>query len=451
MNYTINCQISDDEIINFIQNEIKNGNDKCVVIEKILSIGVAVWERVQSSRDVEFVKNELKGMTDQFEHLINKLEKDIEEKIKSKMDNYFNPDIDGSYMKKTVDFLRDRLSNFNEQIKPLLSNVKSESKLLIENAGKISSEKTSFILDEIKAAKDNFNPELETSYLGKLKKSIEEVEKNIHEQLNDRIEGTFAKKLKEDTIKLFGADSPILISIDEILKRHTDSFNNELIKLREVISKKEGEKDMLSKASAKGAVFEHEIESKLNSIAKITEDSVEYIGETPEEGTQKKKGDFKYTFKEGIEILIEVEDKENLTRSYITNYLNEAMQLRGTKFSIFVSKNESQLPNFINAFGFYENNKIITSSDYLEFALRWARLYLTKIEGSIIEGVNKSAILDKSKRIIEKINEFSKIKSKLTNIENTITTNVTSIKSILDEIKNEINDLINEIDAELEK
>ncbi|MFH1049429.1 MAG: hypothetical protein V1779_00700 [bacterium] len=451
MSLTINCQINDVEIIDFIKKEVANGSNQCQVVEKLLSVGVAVWERVQSSRDVEFVKKELNSMVVKFDNLMLQLENNIQDKIENKMDEYFNPNKDASYMKKTVDFLRDRLNDFKGEIKPLLANVKSESQLLIDTAQKTSSEKYSFILEEIKAAKDNFNPELETSYLGKFKKTVDDVEKKINLQLDDRIDGTFAKKLKDETTTLFGSDSPVLTAIDKIIKNYTNSFNEEIIKLRETISKKEGEKESISKSSAKGGLFEDDVDIKLNEIAKFTEDMVEYIGKTPEAGTQRKKGDFKYKFKEGFEIVIEAEDKENLTYPYISHYLDEAMKLRGVEFSIFVTKSESQLPKFINAFGFYDNNKIITSIDYLEFALRWARSYMTKVKGQIIEGVNKSAILEKAGKIIDKINEFSKIKTKLTNIEATVNTNVSSIRTILEEIKNEIHVLINDINAELEK
>ena len=127
------------------------------------------------------------------------------------------------------------------------------------------------------------------------------------------------------------------------------------------------------------------------------------------------------------------------------------MELRGSKFSIYVTKYTAQIPNKVGVFGFYKENKIITSQDYIEFAIRWARLYLTKIKGSILEEVDKTLLTDRLTQITEKIKEFSRIRFHLTSIETSISSNIESIRTILDDIKAQIISLISDIETEIGK
>lgn len=442
--------ISNKEVVDYINQQIGNGYNLEDIIEQLLSIGVAVIERVQSSRDVEFVKKETEKMILSFNTTLQELQTSIQQNVDAQISKNFNPDLEDSYSKKFANYLRDRLGTLN----PVLENVKKETQILIENASKVSTDKLNIIETGIKSAETNFNPELETSYFGRLKGIINNVEQSLSNQLDDEKMGTFAHRLKEDASQLFGENSPIITTITSIITKYTEQFSKEIIALRESIANKEGVEEataeIMKKTAIKGTTFEDEVFEVLEAFAKPFNDIVENTANTPELGTQAKKGDFIYTFKEGPKIIIEAKDKNEGLKPSL-DYLNEAMNLRGINFSILLKRNEEQLPKQTGVFGFYENNKILTSFNLLEFAIRWSRLFLTKVESKISDGIDQTLVSEKLNQVLSKLKEISNIKTKLTNIENTVKDNSIGIKSIIDSIKSEIESLINEIDREVNK
>lgn len=439
--FYIQTTICNNEVIEYIRKETSKGEALDNVMEKLLSIGVAVIERIHSSRDVEFVKKETEKMITEFNNRVTSLETAIQTNVEAQISKYFNPDFDDSYSKKFANYLRSHLTNFHQI-----------SKGLLDDARQISGEKMGAIENGIKAAEKNFNPDLETSYFGKIKKIITGVEDGINKQLDDKYCDSFAARLKNDAISLFGDNSPILKSMEKIMERYTDDFKSQFEVLKKMVAKEEGKQEglseMIEKTSLKGSNFEEIVLDRLEKMAQPFNDIVEYIGNTPEIGGSSKKGDYFYSLKEGIKILIEAKD-DNQGLKPSLDYLNNAMTSRGCSFGILVKKHDSQTPKQAGIFGFYHDNKIITSLTYLEFAIRWARIFLTKAENKNVVGINQTLVLQRVNDVMSKLKEFSNIKTNLSKIRNATITNSDSITLVLDTIKSDIENYLQEIELEI--
>ena len=198
---------------------------------------------------------------------------------------------------------------------------------------------------------------------------ISEVDDGLSLQLDDSRVGSFAYRLKSETERLFGHDSPIVASVSKIVEEKTKTFEKELIQLRESIAKSEGKQEgiqeALDKSTAKGRKFEAILKNQLEELAKPFNDIIEFTGEISADGTTSKKGDFIYTFTSGQSILIEAKNSDNIGVPKAIRYLNKAMVDRAETFSILVHRDESQLSKQIDCMGFFEDNKIITSMEYL--------------------------------------------------------------------------------------
>jgi len=124
---------------------------------------------------------------------------------------------------------------------------------------------------------------------------------------------------------------------------------------------------------------------------------------------------------------------------------------RAIGFSILVHKNESQLSNQVDCMGFFEDNKVITSKEYLRFAIQWARIFLSKAEDKMAEGVNETLVLQRISDITNKLKMVRSMKSTLSSMRNNVGSSCDKVSSSIDELKNEITEYLNDIENEFIK
>lgn len=453
--FQVNQSIVNPEVIEYIETQSSKGEAQEETVEKLLNIGVAVITRVQSSRDVDFVKKESQRMISSFEQTISKLETDLFTNVDTQINQFFNPDLETSHTKRYGESLKTYLDDFKKEILPIIDNVKKESQLLVKTSNEVSSEKVDGIEKKITMAHENLNPDLEGSYFGKMRRIISMVDDGLANQLDDSRVGTFAYRLKEETDQMFGENSPILDKVSTIIEERTKSFEEELILLRESIAKTEGKeegmKEALEKSTAKGRIYEADVLDLLHEIAKPFNDVVEYTGDISVDGSPSKKGDFIYRFNNGGQILIEAKDSTNLGHTAAIKYLNKAMEDRAIGFSILVHKDESQLSNQVDCMGFFEDNKIVTSTEYLRFAVQWARIFLSKAEDKMVSGVNETLVLQRISDILSKLKTVKSMKSKLSTMRNNVGSSCDAVSASIDELKNHVTEYLNDIENEFIK
>ena len=274
-----------------------------------------------------------------------------------------------------------------------------------------------------------FDPEVKTSHFGKLSSLLEEyfdsggTVENLFDPQND--------------------DSPL----GKLRKELHEEFNE----LRDMISKREEEKELIEKTTLKGYEFEDACEEILSEfVSKHIGDELEKTTIETGELTGRKAGDFLITLRDSNKkIVIETKNRDNITKPDIIENLEDAMKNRGADYGIFVSKYKEALPKNIGWFNEFKGNMLICAlgskeadtyfPELLNIAYQWAKLRITNeitIEEKALE------VLTEGVREIEsKLNVFSQIKTKCTNIEKA----AKDIKTLSDELKEDIKEQINEI------
>jgi len=275
-----------------------------------------------------------------------------------------------------------------------------------------------------------FNPSLETSYLGKLASLLKE-----YFDKGGTVENIFDPTTE---------DTPLGKLRKEILQEIKD--------LRDQITKKKAEEEIVEITPLKGYDFEDECEEILSEfVSKQMGDILERKGNEIGNLQGSKAGDFVITLSKHPDkkIVIETKDRNNLNLPQIINNLEEAMKNRNAVYGIFVSKYKESLPQQIGWFNEYRGNMLVCAlgskendiffPEILNIAYQWAKLRVEK-QISIKEEAFES-IAEGIKEIEEKLNTFSQIKTQCTNIKN----NAEKIEKLANNLRKSIKEKINKI------
>jgi len=350
-------------------------------------------------------------------------------------------------MGKTKVWIREQLASFQKDMNALKDNAEKTGKLIVENAQKVSSDKLGVIEKGISEANQNFNPNDSTSYLGKLRNEVSNVQDEIKKFLDFNRTDSFSYKMQNHLETFFGKESPILEAVNTIVIQQQNNINAELIKMREEIAHKEGSSEMLGKTAIKGFIFEDEMERILSSYARPFGDIVTRTSLATKAGNAGKKGDFIYEMNNSDNrIVIEAKDVSVGLKPMIT-YMKEAMEFRECNFSILCTKTLDQLPNQVGYFNLYEGDKLFCSFEFLPFAIRWAKLYMERIQlTKDSEGIDADILKDKIEQIRNSLKSFVNIKTRLTNIDKAVNSNTDEIRDLLNSTLEAINKSLSELE-----
>lgn len=431
--------ISNQAVVDYLEKNIDVNEDSEVEFEinRLLSFAVDIMSRAGVSKDMDFVKKETTTLLTSFNSNLDFAFNNLDKIISGMLDKNLNPDVDASMLHKMKTWFRDELRN-----------VKDTVDIIIKNAKDVSTEKMSSIEDGLANLEKKLDPEIDTSYLGMLKNTIANVSGDIDELLDFKRTDSFSSKLVKQLETYFGASSPILDTVSKILLEQQKNISEEIIKLREEIAKREGIAGVMEKTAIKGFDFEDEIETALSSYAKIYSDITTRTSKE-ETGSRSKKGDFIYELSEGNRIVIEAKD-ESVGLKPMLAYMKEAIENRECEFGILVTRHFDQLPNQVGEFNLYEGNKLFCSFDMLHFAIRWSRLYLTKIKSETVEGIDKTAILSALEKVKNQMKNFSAVKTKLTSMKKAVSNGSEEITSTIEQMKAEIENALVEIEEEIQ-
>jgi hypothetical protein len=442
-------EITNQEVIDYLK---PFGRDEDIGIEvnRLVEIGVSIMNRVQTSKDIDFVKKECSEMTNKFDKSMSEQMTKFHTLLITSLGDNFNPDGKDSYLKKTADYMRTSLATFSAEVKSSIQSVDSTVKLMLENASSVSTGKVAELNGAVKSASDSFNPDVRSSYLGKLKDALADTEKKMLEQFNLANTKSIAYQWQELMKSESGKNSPLLPLVQSTVDAGVEKMRQEIISLRELIASKEGENAMLvNTAQLKGQLFEEELLEVLEECAEPFGDSVEATGTKSAKGEVDKKGDFLYKFAEGEEIVIEAKDTPVMLKPMLT-YLDSAMKNRKCSFSILVAKHTEQMQNQIGVFNFYDNNKLFTTEEFLPYAIRFARLYLSRVRSNVVDGVDSAKIMSLIQGTEVKLKEFTNIKKSLTQMQSSVSSTVEGVSSSLGKIKDSVSELFVAIEEELQ-
>ena len=220
------------------------------------------------------------------------------------------------------------------------------------------------------------------------------------------------------------------------LARLHSAIREEILGLRDAVVREEAISEIIQKTALKGAEFEEEVWDRLQKIAKPHSDAVEDTRITAEAVSGSKKGDYVYTV-EGIgRIVIDAKNHNRLgSLPAMLSYIKEAILQRTAGFGIIVAPDASCLQKQIGEWNVYED-KIITTLDNLELSLRYAKFVMDYRERS---GLGDSTMVQEKLATVRRyMKDFSTWKSKLTKLQNGVSSAIEDIKNSLDSTKAEI-------------
>lgn len=273
-----------------------------------------------------------------------------------------------------------------------------------------------------------FDPSLETSHLGKLAKVLKEYfDKGgtVENMLDPSVENTPIGKLRLDILR-------------------------EIKEVRDAVTKKEAKEEVMDVTTLKGYAFEDACEEILSdfiskNIGDLFERTTTKIGEI-EGGFV---GDFVITPRDfpDRKIVLETKDWNSVTYPQIIENLKSAINNRGARYGIFVSKFKEALPKKVGWFNEYGGNMLVCAlgskvagtflPEILNIAYQWAKLRVEReitMEEKALETVVKGM-----KEVERRLEAISQIQKQCTNVEKATGEIRTLSDNLRDGIKEEIN------------
>lgn len=256
----------------------------------------------------------------------------------------------------------------------------------------------------------NFDPEIETSYMARLLTLLKEYfDKGgtVESMLDPSIESTPLGKLREQIIT---------------------EFRREIRDLRDKIVAEEERDEITEITTLKGYKFEDACESILSEyVSRNFGDELERTSKELGEITGSFAGDFVISLRDfpDKKIVIETKDVDRIAYPKIIENLENAMKNRDAKYGIFVAKYKESLPKKVGWFNEYRGNMLVCAMgskendtffpEILNIAYQWAKLRVEK-EFSINERA-RDIIREGIKELETNLDNFSKIQTQCTNIE----------------------------------
>lgn len=395
-----NFLIENIDLFNLLKDrpEEERGN----LLREIIDIGTLVYQRVQASSEIDFVKRHFDSFAAQLETKILNLETAFQTAVISSL----SLEEDGSAAKKL-------LVRFNELHEGVKSAVMQARKELQE--------------DQTRLKEDIGKAFQEDGRLGQLLKQISEFERKVAERLNPNDKTSFFGQILEE---LKGYFEPGSGKVSSLLDSRL-SFDNPESPfyqfsqgVREDISKLRGEIEAYRTAllgeeklraekergTKKGFDFEDELEAALHELAHPFGDEVERVSEA------RKPGDFIYILKGGWRVAIDAKDESMTSLPKYKRILDEAMDIWGANYGIILAKDPSQLQPQVGEWNEYDGNKLITCLPYLRVSLNWVRLrQVMAVE--IREGVDIEGITQETEKVKAALRSLKEVRKQLTTIQ----------------------------------
>lgn len=277
--------------------------------------------------------------------------------------------------------------------------------------------------------------------------NVDYVEKRFNSLKND-----FENKIDD----LLGEDGDLVQEFDineegSPLRELKTEIDDRFQQLHDELLQEEVEDRMAERTSLKGDKFEESLHEALSPIVSTTGDNLKFTGEESGELGDSKVGDFVIELANLNEnVVIEAKNASNYSQPKIEEELEEAIENRAAEYGIFVAKSTEQLPDKIGCFNEYNQNQLVivasddgenVSLDYLEIAIKWARMRVAQRNGSLGDEVDAEEAKSNIESAERTLNSFSQIKSNCTSIEK----ETEKIKGRADEMKRELEENLDNI------
>ncbi len=226
------------------------------------------------------------------------------------------------------------------------------------------------------------------------------------------------------------------------IKKLKEEVFEKIKELRDELLKEEVKEEIVSKTTLKGGKFEDTVLEQIEKICSPYEDKVEYVGDRL--GKTNKIGDINIDIDSDNKkrIIVECKDSPAYSHKRTIDEVNDAIKNRGSKFGIFLFKNQQQIPSALRPVKITKKYIVTSFDEYgLYFAFRVARLFVT------IKDDKKEIPIGEIQKEIEdmksKLFMFKSFESKLTQIDNASSYIRTNLERIKDDIENSLETIKN--------
>jgi len=275
-----------------------------------------------------------------------------------------------------------------------------------------------------------FDPEIKTSYFGRLSSLLEE-----YFDRGGTVENLFDPRVDDS-------------SLGKLRKGLQEEFE----KLRDIIKGKEAKEEVIEITRLKGYEFEDACEEILSVfVSKHMGDELERKTNEIGEITGSFAGDFVITLRDipDKKIVLETKDRDSITQPSIIENLEKAITNRGAKYGIYVSKYKEALPKKIGWFNEFRGNMLVCAlgseeadtffPEVLNIAYQWAKLRITK--EITIEEKAFETLAEGIREIERGLDIFSQIQRQCTNVDSA----TLEIRQLSDNLRNSIEEQISKI------
>ena len=289
--------------------------------------------------------------------------------------------------------------------------------------------------------KTNFDPNDARSAVAKISVLLQGLENRLSLRFDperkDSVLGQFDVRFDAMLSKLGGPNGPFRVIAQELQALRTD------IARAEEARNTRGE--LLERSSAKGGMFEDQLEHALSQLARAHGDIVERTSTRSTVGGSKK-GDFVIKLARDMgTIAIEAKSGSISSVPKLLRELSDVQRNRSSDLAIAVIRDAEQMPAQMRPFQFYDEGVVVASS-HLEFAYRVARWLVAAQNEELPASIDPAVARDAIDAIIATTKRLRPARQQLTTIEKA----AEALRALLEEFEKEILQATQQLDESLD-
>lgn len=327
--------------------------ERKAAVHRWLGFGFAVDRRASALADTQHLEAETN-------RLVARVQNVLEEEIRRRLD----PNVENSFTRPLVDQAIDS--------RRIVADAQAQLGELV---------------------KTNFDPNDTRSVVSRISALLAGLNTQLEQRFDparrDSVIGKFDERFESALKKLSAPEGPFQVVANEL-----QALRLEVVRQA---ADRNGKESVLVKSSAKGGLFEDELEERLTALARVYGDVLERTTTTRGPGGSKK-GDFVVELAgHSGRIVIEAKAGAITSMPKLVSALDEARTTRGADLAIAVVKEPDDLPMQARPFQFYDEG-VVVSFDSFEFAYRVARWVVVVQNRNVPEKIDgpaaKAAIAD---------------------------------------------------------
>ncbi len=361
-------EVTDTDAVRYLADASQRGPGEAVeAARRALEVGAAVLQRVAARGDADYLRARAAEVILKVEGDIQELRRDLEKKVREVL----GPEAPGS----AAHAILSRFGEVQKAIQDELARARQE-------------------LDK---RREVLQRDVETLFsadgrLGRILRDMADFGGRVQTEFEKAFGETGRLPSLLDERLAFDREESPFTKFREGVRREIAGLREEIAGYRAALVKEVEVQEAEAAGTRKGFTFEDDLEERLGEIARPFGDEVERVSAKAEPGREKK-GDFVYALADGGgRVVIEAKDEPMESLPAWKKLLDVALVARSASYGILVTREPGQLQVQVGTFAEYEENKLLTSADLLEVAVKWARVRTRFAARATTPGVDAAAV-----------------------------------------------------------